>query len=92
VQAITPPVESAGTRTQSATRGFLWRSESPSLSMALPMWRGFHGHLRVSWENAMQVSAILDKQGSILSRINSCDCIGLEQQLAKCAFQFLAAS
>jgi hypothetical protein len=66
--------------------------ESPSLSMALPIWRGFHGHLRVSWENAMQVSAILDKQGATLSWINSGDCIGLEQQLAKSAFQFLAAS
>jgi hypothetical protein len=29
VQAITPPVESAGTRTQSATRAFLWRSGIP---------------------------------------------------------------
>jgi hypothetical protein len=40
----------------------------------------------------MPVSAILDEQGSILSWINSCDCIRLEQQLAKSAFQFLAAS
>jgi hypothetical protein len=44
---MTITVESAGTRTQSATQSFLWRFESPSLSMALPIWRGFHGHLRV---------------------------------------------
>ena len=30
--------------------------------MALPIWRGFHGHLRVRWENAMQVSAILNSR------------------------------
>jgi len=63
VQAMTPPAESAGTRTQSATRAFLWRSESPSLSMALPIWRGFHGYLRVCWENAMQVSPRSGQQG-----------------------------
>jgi hypothetical protein len=65
VQAITPPVESAGTRTQSATQSFLCRSESSSLSMALPIWRGFHGHPRVRWENAMQVSAILNSRSRL---------------------------
>ena len=76
MQAITPPVESAGTRTQISVRAFLRRSESPPLSMALPMWRGFHGLLRVRCEagerDSKQRSMEFRMDASVIAETSPC--------------------